>query len=491
MMNALRHSAILILTLLLAACAGAPRAVEPTVKPDSNGVTDAQDPPLPTPAPVTPGGTLTRALTAEPAGLDPAGAQGAGQNEVLPYLFDTLVTQDFENNIVPLLAETWEVSEDTTRISFRLKDGLTFHDGTTLDAGAVVASFERLRDPALASPMAASLTGVSTIEALDARTVRFLFAEPSATFLAAVTTPYAGIVSPTAAVAAGEQFARQPVGSGPFQLKSWEPGVALTLERNEAYRWAAPMAKNRGAPYIATLVFLVMPDAAVQLAAFRAGQVDMLVVDQPDQITSMRADPNVTLEPVSLNGLVYLGFNCAKAPFDDVRVRQALSHAIDKPALVAGALGGEGEPAYAPLATTLLGFDVQLQPGELGYDQAKSEALLAAAGLVKGQDAVWTKDGAPMSLTLLTLSRTPYEAVASVVQAQLEAVGVPVTIKRLDAPAAGEAALAGDYDLLLWRYDGNDPDVLNASLHSQRMGSTNLVFYSNPEVDSQIGRAHV
>lgn len=484
-----RYFAALLLTLLLAACAGAPGATQPTVKPDSNGVTDAQDPPLPTAAPPTLGGTVTRAITTEPTGLDPAGAQGSGQNVVLPYLFDTLVSQDFENNIRPLLAETWEVAEDAKSIYFTLKEGLVFHDGTPLDAQAVVASFERLRDPATKSPMAASLKSVIGIEAVDAKTVRFLFAEPSATFFSTITSPYASIVSPTAVAAAGEQFAQQPVGSGPFKLERWEPGLAITLVRNEAYAWAPPAVKNRQAPYLERVVFKVIPDAATQLAALRAGEVDLLFLNQPDHITQLRGDAGVALEPVNLNGLVYLGFNYAKAPVDDLKVRQALAHAIDKAALVATALGGEGDPAFAPMATTLLGYDTQLQPAELGYDPAQTAALLGEAGFAKGADGVWAKDGVPLSLNLLTYTRAPNQDVATVIQAQLKAVGVPVAITQLDAPAAGKAAVEGQYDLLLWRYDWNDPDVLNVNLNSERIGSTNRVFYRNPEVDALLTAA--
>ncbi|HMQ30036.1 MAG TPA: ABC transporter substrate-binding protein [Chloroflexaceae bacterium] len=477
-MNATRLLAALLLTLLLAACAGAPSAPQPPAAPDSGAAAEPAR-----------GGSVTRAITTEPTGLDPAGAQGSGQNVILPYLFDTLVAQDFENSIQPLLAERWEVSQDAKSIYFTLKQGLVFHDGTPLDAQAVVASFERLRSPELKSPMAASLKAVTAIEAVDARTVRFLFEQPSATFFSTITSPYASIVSPAAVAAAGEQFAQQPVGSGPFKLKSWEPGVAITLERNEAYAWAPPMVENRGAPYLDTVVFKVVPDAATQLAAFQAGEVDLMFLNQPDHITRMRGDANVVLEPVNFNGLAYLGFNCARAPFDDARVRQALAHAIDKVALVEAALGGEGAPAFAPMATTLLGFDAALQAGELAYDPARTAALLAEAGFAKGADGVWARDGAPLALTLLTFTRAPNQDVATVIQAQLKAVGVPVAITQLDAPAAGKAAVEGQYDLLVWRYDSNDSDVLNLNLNSQRIGSTNRVFYSNPEVDALLNAA--
>ncbi len=506
-MSLYRLLAALTMALLLTACGATPTAPVPATSIPATAAPAAEATAVPataepsavpatpepestaTPAAPAAGGSLTRALTTEPTGLDPAGAQGSGQNVVLPYLFDTLVAQDAQNVIQPLLAESWVIADDAKSIDFTLREGITFHDGTPLDAAAVVASFERLRDPANESPMAASLKTVTTIEALDERTVRFSFAQPSALFFSTITSPYASIVSPTAVERLGEQFAQQPVGSGPFKLKEWQPGVALTLEPNPDYAWAPPMVSNPGAPYLDEVVFKVVPDAATQLTALLAGEVDVIFLNQPDQVTRLREDNTVKLQPVSLNSLVYMGFNTAKAPFDQLAVRQAIAHAIDKAAIVEAAVGGEGTPAFAPMATTLPGFDPALQSAELGYDPEQSAVLLAEAGLTQGDDGVWSYEGEPLNLTLLTYTRAPNQDVATVIQAQLKAIGVPVTIQQLDAPAAGKAAVAGEYDLLLWRYDWNDPDVLAVNLSSPRIGSTNRVFYNNPEVDTLLAEA--
>jgi peptide/nickel transport system substrate-binding protein len=485
-MRPLQPAVALLLALLLAACAGAPVAPQPTTKPDSNGVTDAQDPPVPTPVPPPPGGTLVGALPGEPAGLDPAGPAGAAESVLLPYLFDTLVAHDFENNIVPNLADQWQVGDDGTSVSFTLKDGLSFHDGSPLDAQAVVSSFERLRGPQSRSPLAESLQAVTSIEAVDAKTVRFRFAQPAATFFSTVASPYAGIIS-VAGQAAGEGAARQPVGSGPFRLKSWEPGAAITLERNEAYRWGPPMVRNRQAPYLQTLVFQIIPDDEARLAALRAGAIDLLSVSRPDQIGTLRGEASIAFEPINRNGQVYLGFNTARAPFDDLRARRAVSYALDKAALVATALGGEGDPAFAPMPTTLLGYDTQLLELEIAYDPAQTEALLTEAGFAKGADGAWSRGGLPLGLSLLAPAGAPEEEVAAAIEAQLEAVGIAVEVKQLDPAAADEAARAGDYDLLLGRLDGSDPDLLRRSLGSA--GSANRIFYSNPEVDRLLDAA--
>ncbi|PDW02978.1 ABC transporter substrate-binding protein [Candidatus Viridilinea mediisalina] len=508
---------LLIVALLLTACGGAPAAqppaappAEPTTAPatEPESETDATEPetdatepdateePATEPTPDEPevvepvaGGRVTRAMTTEPTGLDPAGAQGSGQNVVLPYIFDTLVAQDSQNVIQPFLAESWEISDDATTIDFFLREGITFHDGTTLDAAAVVASFERLIGPDSTSPMANSLSAVTEVEALDDLTVRFTFDEPSAIFFTTLTSPYSGITSPSAVEALGDEFAQQPVGSGPFMLKNWDPGIELVLERNPDYAWPPPMVSNPGAPYLEELSFKVVPDAATQLTALRAGEVDIIFLNQPDHITRLRQSGDATLVPVSLNSLVYLGFNTVKPPFDNLLVRQAISHAINKEDIVLAAVGGEGAPAFAPLATTFPGFDASLQELELAYDPNMSAELLTEAGLTQDASGIWSFEGEPLALTLLTFTRAPNQDVATVIQAQLSQIGVPVEIQQFDAPAAGRAAVAGEYDLLIWRYDWNDPDVLAMNLSSSRIGSTNRVAYSNPEVDELLAEA--
>jgi peptide/nickel transport system substrate-binding protein len=502
----LRLIVSLVVIAMLAACgAAATPEAEPTSAPESAASPAAETEASPEsepaespeaeptavtePEPAT-GGSVSRALTSEPTGLDPGGSFGSGQNILLPYIFDTLVIFDFDNQVRPLLAESYEVAEDGLSVTFTLKEGIVFHDGTPLDAAAVAFTFNRLLDPEQKSPMAGSLANVAAVEAVDGVTVRFDFNTPDATFFATLTSPYAGIVSPTAVEAAGADFSQNPVGSGPFKLKEWDTGVAITLERNPDYAWAAPISMHSGAPYIDEAVFKVIPDAATQIAALQAGELDVVFINQPDDMERLAENENVTLLPVSLNSLAYVGFNTARAPVDDVLVRQALSHAIDKDAIVATALGGRGETAFAPMSKTLLGFDESLKELELGYDPERSAALLAEAGYTQNGDGQWEKDGEVLALTLLTFTRAPNEDVVTVLQSQFKSIGIDATIQQFDAPTAGKMAVDGEYDVLFWRYDWNAPTVLNTYLHSNRIGRTNRFFYSNPEVDALLDQAN-
>jgi peptide/nickel transport system substrate-binding protein len=242
--------------------------------------------------------------------------------------------------------------------------------------------------------------------------------------------------------------------------------------------------ENQGAPYLDQMVLKVIPDAAAQLAALEAGEVDVIFVNNPAHRDKLATEPNVRLEETVLNSLIYLGFNNRKAPYDDVLVRRALSHAINKDQIVEAALGGLGIAAFAPLPPTLPGFDPALKADELGYDVEKAKAFLAEAGFAVGSDGKWNRDGEPLRAVLLTSTRPPNDAIATVIQSQLREIGVDVEIEQLDGKAVMEAASGGQFDLLLWRYDWNDPDALHIFLGTDRIGSTNRVAYSNPALDA-------
>ncbi len=480
---------LVISLFLLAACAQTTdgEAVAPTTT-ATEVVTAAEQAPTLEPGPPI-GGTITRGLTTEPSGLDPHGPPGSGQNIVLPYLFDTLIYRDAENNYHPFLAKSWEISEDGMTITFELKEDVLFHDGTPMDAEAVKFSFDRFRELGASNPVAAGLASISDVEVVEESTVRFHFDAPSSVFFGTVSMPYAGIVSPAAVEKWGEEFALHPVGTGPFVMQSWEPGISIALSGNPDYNWGPLDVQNHAAPYISEALFKVIPDASTQLAAFETAETDIIFVNEPSHIAKLEQMDGVELTEVAINSLIYLGFNAAQAPLDETTVRQALSHAVNKQEILDTALGGIGKLACSPLASTLPGYDPSLCDGELTYDPAQVEVLLAEAGFSKNSDGIWEREGEPLSLTLITSTRAPNGDIATVLQSQLAAVGVPIDIQQLDARAAMQAAAAGEYDLFLWRYGWNDADVLNIYLGSDRIGSTNRTFYSNPEVDELLNQA--
>ena len=429
-------------------------------------------------------GTVTRAMTDEPASLDPQGAANSGLNLVLPYLFDTLITRQADGKFVGLLAESWQVAADGKSVDVKLRPGVKFHDGSPLDAAAVVFTFDRFKKQGDKSPIAGNIKEIDSVQAVDNLTVRFSLKQPNATIISTLAMPHAGILSPAAVAAAGAEMGRKPVGTGPLKFAEWQPGVSLTLVRNPDYNWGTPEAQNRGPVRFEKLVFKVVPDASTQLAALQSGEVDVLFVNEPSQLARLEQNKALQVRQVNLDSLIYLGYNCAKPPFDDVRVRQALSHAVDKQQVIATALAGMGKAAYTPLTPSMLGYDESLKSYGQGFDLARAKALLGEAGFSQAADGSWQRQGQKLAGRLLTSTRAPNEAIATVLQSQFKALGVPVEIQQLDSSAVMTATTQGAFDLLLWRYEWNDPDALNIYLGTSRIRQTNRAFYSNKEVDA-------
>jgi peptide/nickel transport system substrate-binding protein len=433
----------------------------------------------------TAGGRLVRAMTSEPGALDPQGTPSSGLSLVLPYLYDTLVVRDTDNTIHPLLAESWETSEDGLAVTMILKKGVVFHDGAPLNAAAVKFTFDRFQEVGTRSPIYIGVKEIQSVEVLDDHVVRFHFDAPTPTFWSTISMPYAAIISP-----APEGEGKAPLtGSGPFRLASWERGHSLVLERNPDYAWGPPIVDNQGPPHLSELEFRVISDANTQLAALKTGEVDVLFINQPTHRQQLEGVPDVDLEEAVLNSLIYLGFNCEKPPLDEPIVRRALAHAVDKEEIVDLALDGMGRPAFAPLPPTIQGFAPSLKEEALDYKPDKALELLGKAGFEKNGAGGWERDGETLTLDLLTSTRAPNADIAALLQSHLEAVGVAVSIQQLESRAVMQATGEGTHDLLLWRYDWNDPDALRIFLSSQRIGSSNRVYYSSPEFDALVEQA--
>ena len=204
------------------------------------------------------GGTIVRAMTSEPAQIDPQGAPSSGLSLVLPYLFDTLVVRDVDNSVQPLLAESWDISDDGKAVTFMLKEGVSFHDGTPLNAEAVRFTFERFKEVGTRSPIYGGIRQIAGVEIVDDLTVRFTFDQPAANFWSTVSMPYAGIISPASAEQGEEADAVRLVGSGPFLLEDWQAGQEMRLARNPDYAWGPPIVDNQGQPHLDALVYKVM-----------------------------------------------------------------------------------------------------------------------------------------------------------------------------------------------------------------------------------------
>jgi peptide/nickel transport system substrate-binding protein len=414
--------------------------------------------------------TVTMIVTRDPVSLDPHAAVDPGAPILMNYVYDTLVYQSPEGEVLPSLAEGWTVSEDNLTITFELKPGIVFSDGSPLNADAVIFTFERLQEVGQRSLIYTDIANITGFEKVDDLTVSFNLAEPSATLLSALTYPYGAILSPTAVEAAGDEYGLNPIGTGPFMLESWTTESEMSFVPNPNYAGHRPWTEAATPPSIDRLVVRFSTDEAARVNALEAGEADIIYLASGTQMN--RIGEGYTVFDSPARALVYAGFNTARAPFDDPAVRRAVEQAINKDDILAVAAEGVGQVTDSPLPPTIFGYDEAIAASGASFDVEAAQVALNDAGVQT-----------PLTINILTSTFPTFEAIAVVMQAQLAALGINAEITVLDFAAVREAALAGEYDLLITRYDWNDPDVLWRYFGTANQGDTNRYFYSNPGLD--------
>lgn len=315
---------------------------------------------------------LTLGMVLEPPHLDPtAGAPAAIDEVVYANVFEGLTRIGENGEVQPALAESWDVSEDGTTYTFKLREDVKFHDGTDFDAEDVVFSLERARSDASENAQKGLFAAIEKVEAVDPRTVRITLSRPAGDLLFNLGWGDAVIVAPESA----GTNKTQPVGTGPFRFGNWNRGSNLTLERNPDY-WGE-------APALERATFRFIPDPAAAVAAMLAGDVDAFPnFPAPEALPQLEADPRFAVVVGSTEGETILSTNNAKPPFDNPKVRQAIAHAIDRQAIIDGAMFGLGTPIGTHFAPHHPAYEDLT--GTYPYDPEKAKALLAEAGYPDG-----------------------------------------------------------------------------------------------------------
>lgn len=430
--------------------------------------------------------TLTVANVADAVKLDPAFVTDTPTETVTNQIFDRLVRRDRDGNIVPGLATNWDVSTDGTAWVFRLRKGVKFHDGTPFNAEAVVFAYTRLKDPDLASPGAKDVMCIKEIKALDELTVRMTLTDPQAGFLdRIVMCNRTAIVSPSAVRKWGKDFAAHPVGTGPFKFAEWIPDTRVVLARNEDY--------FLGAPKLERLVFRPIPDAETQLIELETGGVDMILKVQPSNIERLKNSKNLTLHSLPDYSACYIFMNCSKFPFNDVRVRKAMNHAIPVDQIRNVML----KDAVAPLDSALPTSTWAYSRPETRYDHnpKKAAAFLKEAGFVLNKQGILEKDGKPLAITFYSPDGRYLKdkEIASVTQEALRELGIKVSIKVMEWGAYLSAVDGGEHEMCLLGWSQGHPDpsyFLDYQFKSQASGGwANDMFYDDPVVDDLLTKA--
>lgn len=416
-------------------------------------------------------------------GLDPGRVSDDESVEVCEQLYEHLVRYaPRSTEIEPQLAESWEVDSNGTRWTFHLRPGVFFHDGTPFDSDAVVFSFERQRDPSHPHHQSDfaywtdQYSYIEKVEALDPLTVRITIERPYAPFLSSLAMYPSAIVSPTAVRKYGKDFAQHPIGTGPFRFVSWTPGDRVVIERFDGY-WG-PRAR------IARVVFRDIPDARQRLVALEGGAVDVAFSLLPEELQYVKLHPDLRLHQVAVANVAYLAMNTTHPPFDDLEVRRAVNHAVNKIPIVKLVYQGLAVPAAGPLPPSLWGYKADVM--RYAYDPDRARAILgekAAQGrLDRGRRYTLYVPSTPRSYL------PDPEKIARVIQRNLEEVGLHTDLVVGDFAAHSAAVRAGKHDLCLfgWTADNGDPDnflkVLLDHDDLRRGPNQNDAFYRSAEV---------
>jgi nickel ABC transporter nickel/metallophore binding protein len=402
---------------------------------------------------------------------------------LLDLIYEPLVRYGSDGSIRPALAESWEISADGLIWTFKLRAGVTFHDGAPFDAAAVKWNLERWVGVEDHSWLP-STTRIAAIETPDDATVVLTMREayyPTVQDLTLIRP--VRFLSPNAVDAQGE-FA-QPIGTGPWKVESLDEARAV-LVRNDAY-WGEQ-------PKLDKVVIEVILDAQTRVAALQSGEVhiiggEYLGTIAPESLPTLRENSEITVLTGSGVTAFFLTMQVAQPPFDDLRVRQALNHAIDRQGISTAIFGGLAEPATGLMPASI---PYVTRPGAdlYTYDPQRAQSLLAEAGWTPSADGMVAKDGQPLQIDLVVdQSRLPETAsIAAAIQAQLRAVGVDLELRLYEYSGWLDAYYAKDFDLLMdftWGPPYDPHTVLNGSFRASPDESA-VVSYSNPELDALI-----
>ena len=455
-------------------------------KPDSNNQSALKNPQGP-----VHGGTLNLAVASDFKALDPAQAGDGLTIQAVELVYSGLLRYSGSTNslvVTPALAETWKWSDDGKSVTFKLRKGLTFSDGTPLTAEDVAFTFTRLLEPKTKAPyqgeytniigakdfIAGKATSVAGIIIVDPQTIRFDLEKPAPYFLNQIALPTADIVSRKAVEKYGDSFGEHPVGAGPFVLEKWDRGQKLVLSKNLKYY-------REGLPYLDKVDFKIGTSNNLQMMMLQKGEIDLVWPVSSSDYTKVMNDPQLKSNYYSITGyrLFYIGMNTDIPPFNDKLVRQALNYAVNKERLVQLA-NGRGVVMKGVIPPWVSGYNDNVKP--YPYDPEKAKQLLDKAGFPKGFET-----------DMLVPDYFDQPKIAAAVQNDLEKIGVKVNLRQQSYPVFRQTVKErGKVPMfaLQWATDFPDPqNVASMLFHGSRSGQQNFTWYNNPTVNKLLDEA--
>ena len=425
---------LVALTTFAAACGGSDDTGEPVSTDAPSTAPAGTDSSAPSePAEPSEGGTFRGAYYVGVSRFDPHKATSSFDNTLLFITYDRLVHQAPDASAVPGLAESWDFSEDGSSLTFRLRDGVTFHDGEPFDAEAVKANIERAQTVE-GSAVVSELSVIESVEVVDDLTVRFALGGPAASLPLILSDRAGAMVSPAAFD--NPDLDTSPVGAGMFTVSNYDEGASVTYQAYPDY-WD-PDAVN-----VDTIEMQIQADSSTRLNAARTGQIDWTFIDQ-NQVADAEAG-GLTLLPTLTLSSQHLQLNRSRDVFADARVRQAVNHAIDRESIVEALLFGQGQASWQifPDGYFANSPDAATYP----YDPDRARELLAEAGYPDG-----------FSFELITSAIPARVQVAEAIQGQLAQVGITMNISQVPGAQIADVFYAQEQYDAMWASWGGRPD---------------------------------
>ena len=416
--------------------------------------------------------TLTIGVVSDPVTLDPAFSASFFETQVLYNLHETLLVAHPDGSVAPGLATIEMV--DGLHYRLTLRDGLTFQDGTTLDAAAVKANIDRYMDPAIGSIRRSDFGPLTGVAVISPKVVELTLSAPYAPLPLVLTNRAGMMVSPAAVAQLGADFATKAVGCGPWKLARWTKNAELVLEAFPGY-WQGP-PKN-----FARLIYRPLPDETVRLANLRSGTLQLIDSVPPQAVAGLARESGVTVKQMPSLGFNAFAFNCTRKPFDDARVRRAFTAAIDPGVIQRVVYFGTGQVSHGPLSPAVPWAFDRSQNG-VAFDPAQAKAVLADAKIADDRIG-------PIPVSITVTNSPQMVRIAQVLQAQAGVAGFKVEIRQIDPTSLITVLRGRDFDLCMAPWSGRyDPDG-NTYNYFTETGPNNFAGYKSPEMTALLGKA--
>jgi peptide/nickel transport system substrate-binding protein len=436
------------------------------------------------------GGNLLFVHQQIPASMDANVWTGTNVARIMRQIYDPLVWQPEGGVFVPGLAESWEVSDDGLSYTFHLRQDVIFHDGTPFNAEAVKATYDRMVDPESLSLQVSRLGPYDRTEVVDDYTVQVFLTEPFVVFLSNVSEVALAPASPTAVAELGDDYAMNPVATGPFRVQGWPDDTTLIIERNPDYAWAPDFIQNKGQAYLDTITYRFVEEPATRIIALETGEADIIDAPPAEDLLSLMENPNFQVDSFVVPGMPEIcNINTQRGPTQDLAVRQAMIHGVDRDALALVLFDGGYPAAYGPLTSGSWAYWDGVE-AMYPYDLERAAQLLDEAGWVMGDSGIREKDGEPLTVRAVTTAGGYPQTVAEFIQGSLAELGFDYIVEAMEYEATARRYADNDYEVARLFYALIDPhDAFFLAYHSSQItggGQFNRSRVEDPAIDELI-----